>query len=270
MRLAVSHRTVYRFDAPIQGVVQSHRLWPCQCENQTVIGWKVAVAGGTHGAGFRDGAGDLVDTVSVRGRVEELAVEVTGEVETRDLAGVLRGHRETVPPAVYLRRTWATEADRAMTEMAEAAVAGRAGPLERAHALAGAVRAAVDYRPGETHAETTAAEAFAHGYGVCQDHAQVLVAAAISAGIPARYVAGYLFSDAGDAMAEASHAWAELYVADLGWVGFDAANQCCPDERYIRLGSGFDAQDAAPIRGLAHGVAAESLDVDVSVSQVQQ
>ncbi len=60
------------------------------------------------------------------------------------------------------------------------------------------------------------------------------------------------------------------YVPELGWVGFDASNEVCPDERYIRLGSGYDAVDAAPIRGVATGVGIERLDVDVTVEQVQQ
>ena len=69
---------------------------------------------------------------------------------------------------------------------------------------------------------------------------------------------------------QASHAWAEIWVAGLGWVGFDAANRCCPDDRYIRLGSGFDAAGAAPIRGVAQGTGEEAPDVSVAVQQVQQ
>ena len=69
--------------------------------------------------------------------------------------------------------------------------------------------------------------------------------------MPARYVTGYLFTE--DAEAEAAHAWAELHVDGLGWIGFDPANRCCPDERYIRLGSGRDAREAAPIRGVSRG-----------------
>jgi transglutaminase-like putative cysteine protease len=69
---------------------------------------------------------------------------------------------------------------------------------------------------------------------------------------------------------EAAHAWAELWVAGLGWVGFDPANRCCPDARYIRLGSGMDARDAAPIRGIARGMGAETMDVSVAIQSVQQ
>ncbi|MDF0600395.1 transglutaminase family protein [Psychromarinibacter sp. C21-152] len=270
MRLSVSHRTTYRFAEPVRDLVQSQRLQPADCENQRVVDWSVRAEGGQIGAGFRDGAGDWVQTLSMRGWVSGLTVEVAGEVETADLNGVLRGHRETVRPPVYLRHSRATRPSTGLRRLAEAAVAGEETGLGRAHALARTVTETIVYSPGETDAATTAAEALEHGYGVCQDQTHVLIAAALTLGIPARYVAGYLFSEGGDAMAEASHAWAELFLEGLGWVGFDPANACCPDARYIRLGSGFDAVDAAPIRGVAQGVATEYLDVEVNVAQVQQ
>lgn len=270
MRLTVSHRTRYMFGTPVRGVVQSLRLTPPDCGSQQVVDWSVSVAGGQLGAAFRDGAGDHVQTLTLRSEVDELSVEVAGVVETSDCGGVLTGHRETVPPPVYLRRTPTTRASQGIRDLADAAADAAAPVLERAHALARAVTGAVAYAPGETGAGTTAAEALDLGRGVCQDQAHVLIAAATCAGIPARYVAGYLFSASGETMAEASHAWAELHVPGLGWVGFDPANACCPDDRYIRLGSGYDALDAAPIRGLALGHAAERMEVEVNVAQAQQ
>jgi transglutaminase-like putative cysteine protease len=97
--------------------------------------------------------------------------------------------------------------------------------------------------------------------------AHALIAAAHGAGLPARYVTGYLLAGAGVEVGDAGHAWAEVFVEGLGWVGFDPANRCCPDERYVRLGSGRDAREAAPIRGLARGGGAEALDVAVEVAQ---
>ena len=120
--------------------------------------------------------------------------------------------------------------------------------------------------PGSTTADTTAAQALAQGEGVCQDHAHALIAAARAAGVPARYVSGYLQAGTG-VSDEAAHAWAELYVAGIGWIGFDPANECGPDARYIRLGSGYDAQDAAPIRGVARGPGREALEVSVTVTE---
>lgn len=268
MRLTVDHVTRYRYDAPVRSVVQSHRLQPSVYAGQRVLDWEVSVEGGTKGARHRDGAGDLVQGWTIAGPVTEIAVRVLGTVETEDLAGVLRGHRETVAPDCYLRETAPTRIDVALAGLA-ASVAG-ADRLALAHALSAAVADAIAYRPGVTHAHTTAAEALALGEGVCQDHAHALIACARVRDIPARYVSGYLFSDADGQAHEAAHAWAELHVPGLGWVGFDPANRSCPDARYIRLGSGFDAQDAAPIRGIARGGAGEDMDVTVAILQASQ
>lgn len=289
MRLSVRHTTCYRFDAPRQRVWQSHRLRPSLHAGQRVLNWQVTTPGGTEGARFTDGAGDDTCLVSLSGPVDSVTTEVAGEVETSDLAGVLRGHRERVPPLAYLRATRATRPTEAIRDLAGAAVRGidAGATLERAHALAGAVQGAVAYRPGTTHPQTSAGEALAAGEGVCQDHAHVLISAALACDLPARYVAGYLFSagteavqgaeatggpdaEAVAAQGEASHGWVEIHVPDLGWVGFDASNGCCPDARYIRLCSGYDAFDAAPIRGHGFGVGPETLDVTVAVSTVQQ
>lgn len=272
MRLKISHSSTYTFDPPMRGVAQSLRVWPSQFEGQQVIHWDVTVEGATRGSAFRDGAGDWTETATILGPVESVTVKVEGEIETHDLTGVLRGHRERVPPETYLRETRATRADLAIQELADGAVAGldESAVLERAHALSKAVEGAILYTPGETEESTTASEALGLGKGVCQDHAHVLIAAALHVGIPARYVTGYLYSSADGAGHEASHAWAELWVPDLGWLGLDAANGMCPDDQYVRLSSGFDAQDASPIRGVAQGQGEEALTVEVSVSQVSE
>lgn len=269
MLLQVDHVTLYRYEVPVRSAVQSHRLTPSACEGQRVLDWEVSVTGGTPGAGFRDGAGDVVQGWTVAGPVSEIAVTVRGRVETRDMAGVLRGPRESVPPEAYLRETPATALDHGLRALALSVQA--AERLDLCHRLAGAVAGAIAYAPGATHAHTTAAEALAQGQGVCQDHAHALIACARAQDIPARYVSGYLFADAEGAAHEAAHAWAELHVPGLGWVGFDPANRCCPDARYIRLGSGFDARSAAPIRGIARGPAGgEALDVRVAVLAAEQ
>lgn len=294
MRLRVHHVSHYSYAAPVRGVVQSHRLTPATFEGQKVLNWSVSVSGGVAGGSFRDGAGDRVQGWTVPGPVQQIEVAVTGEVETTDTAGVLRGLRESVPPEVYLRKSAATRPDAALRKLAAEVVAagGATDPLSLAHALAAAVSDAVVWRPGVTHAGTSASEALARGEGVCQDHAHVLICLARLRGLPARYVTGYLFGQA-DGQAEgqkqtqkqgrkaqqaqvqgaaedAAHAWAEVHIAGLGWVGFDPTNRTCPDARYIRLGSGLDAAEAAPIRGIARGDAPEALDVRVAIKDAAQ
>lgn len=271
MRLVIRHRTAYAFDAPIRFVTQSHRLTPAPSESQRPLEWSVAVEGAAFGASFVDGAGDRVTTMTLAGPVEAMEVLVEGIVETADTAGLLRGHRETIAPRVYLTPTPAIRSNAELVALARDAAAGAAegDALDRAHRLAAAVAEAIAYRPGVTHAHTTAAEALAQGEGVCQDHAHALIALAQSLDMPARYVTGYLLNRDDGAPEEANHAWAEVHVAGLGWVGFDPANRCCPDERYVRLGSGRDAAEAAPIRGVSRGAAEEAMEVAVSVAREQ-
>ncbi|PTV95589.1 transglutaminase-like putative cysteine protease [Rhodobacter aestuarii] len=270
MILTVNHVTTYEYDAPMRGAVQSLRLFPARFDGQRTIRWDVEVLGGTRGGSFRDGAGDKVEGWSIRGPVSEVTISVVGQVDTTDTAGVLRGHRETVSPLAYMRETTATWQSAEIRDLAHQAVEGASDTLDRAHRLSNAVAEAIAYRPGVTHAHTTAAEALAQGEGVCQDHAHALIACARALGLPARYVSGYLFAREDGEAHEAAHAWAEIWIESIGWIGFDPANQCCPDARFIRLGSGLDAREAAPIKGVAQGEGAERLEVTVALEQVQQ
>jgi transglutaminase-like putative cysteine protease len=269
MLLLIDHVTLYRYETPVRGVVQSHRLMPSSHEGQEILDWQVTVSGGMPGGSFRDGAGDVIQGWTVKGPVSEIEVRVRGRVQTRDTAGVLRGLKESVPVEAYLRATKLTEPAGGLGQLALRAEAADSA-LDKAHLLARIVAEQVAYRPGQTEAQTTASEALEAGEGVCQDHAHILCALARANGIPARYVSGYLLADGEGRAHEAAHAWAELHVAGLGWVGFDPANRCCPDARYVRLGSGLDAAEAAPIRGSARGLGAESLDVTVAVLATQQ
>ena len=270
MKLRISHETTYRYDQPIRNLVQSLRLTPSVFEGQRTHEWQIQVSGGVRGPGFRDGAGDWIEGWTVRGPVTEVTVHIEGRIDTRDTAGVLRGHRELINPLTYLRTSTVTAPDAGLRALAAEAGTTAQDQLDLAHRLSRAVSGAIAFRPGVTEAHTTAAEALALGEGVCQDHAHALIALARLSDMPARYVSGYLHSTIDGEPHDAAHAWAEIFVEGLGWIGFDAANSCCPDERYVRLGSGIDASDAAPIRGVALGNSAEELAVAVHVEELAQ
>lgn len=131
----------------------------------------------------------------------------------------------------------------------------------------GQMREAIPYRAGVTDSSTTAAAALAGKGGVCQDHAHVFIAAARARGVPARYVAGYLLAGEATHQQFETHAWAEAHVIGLGWVGFDVANGVSPTENYVRLCSGLDADDAAPVRGIVIGGGAGSVSADVRIAR---
>lgn len=266
MILTVRHCTRYAYAPPVAAVTMRLKLFPSRFDGQRVRRWKLTVNGDLVRPELRDSWGDEVATVFARGKLEALDIVAEGEVETTDLAGVLRGHRTPMRPAVCLRTTPRTEPNAAIRALAEAAAGAEGTALARAHRLRDLVSARIAYTPGTTDPATTAAAALEAGAGVCQDHAHVLIAAARSLGWPARYAAGYYLPSPDAAGDVATHAWAEIWVADLGWVGFDATNDLCPTDAYIRVCAGLDAYDAAPVRGHAEGVSEETLTVDVSIA----
>lgn len=277
MRLTIEHRTHYTYSDPVRFVVQSLKLTPSRHEGQQPLAWSVSAEGCTIAGAFKDGYGDEVLTLTCPEPRSEVDVLVRGEVLTHDTAGVLRGHVEQIHPRAFLRTTDLTTPDNNIRDLALAVAGqqgatqdGQLGTLDLAHALVDAIANAIAYVPGMTHAQTTAAQALEAGKGVCQDHAHVMISAARLLGLPARYVSGYLFSDASGATHEAAHGWAEICLDGLGWVGFDISNRCCPTEGYVRLGSGLDARDAAPIKGVHVGTADEAMDVSLIVHEAQQ
>jgi transglutaminase-like putative cysteine protease len=120
----------------------------------------------------------------------------------------------------------------------------------------------VRYMPGTTSVEDSAVQAFARGQGVCQDQAHVFIACCRSAGIPARYVSGYLCSV--DGSDSASHAWVDAWLEDAqGWLAIDVMHLKPKGERHCRLAVGRDYLDAAPVRGVRRGGGDEVMDVSV-------
>ena len=88
-----------------------------------------------------------------------------------------------------------------------------------------------------TDVTTTAEQALEIGAGVCQDHVHAFMSVARIFGF-LRVTSGYLMMET-DTIQTASHAWAEVYLDGLGWVGFDVSNAISPDQRYIKLASGL-------------------------------
>ena len=264
MRISIGHVSRYTYESPATYSIQTLRLTPPSFAGQRVLEWSISAPGIETATQFRDGFGNAAHLVTFVGSHSESLIIARGVVATEDKAGVVSGLVESAPLRTYLRqtpKTLAGERVRALT----ASVAAIQG-IERYHRLMALVSEAVEYTIGATSTHTSAEEALAIGRGVCQDHAHVFIAAARALGAPARYVNGYFVADT-DGPAEAHHAWAEVWVEDLGWAGFDPANGICPTDHYVRLATGLDAVSSAPIRGTRRGGTGEALDVIVDVQQ---
>lgn len=267
MRIRVVHETVYRYEQPARGLIQSLRLTPRDHDGQHVRHWRIEPSRDGRLGAREDGLGNVVHLFACEGPVDGLTLRVSGEVDTHDTGGVVRGTVERAPEVYYLRETGLTAADAAIKVFADEAAGGAADPLDALHRLLAAVHETVAYDTGPTAVTTTAAEAFALGRGVCQDLTHVFVASARHRGIPARYVSGYFRRDDGVVDQEAGHGWAEALVPNLGWVGFDPANKICTTDAHLRLAVGLDYDGAAPIRGSRRGGGPEILSVSLRVEE---
>lgn len=267
MRLIVRHETVYSFETPATGVIQTLRLYPRSHEGQHIVRWRLDIDRDCRLRSAEDAFGNQTHVFAVEGSIDSLTVLVEGEVDTQDTNGLVRGAIERFPPALYLRETPLTAPDADIAAFAaEASAKADGDTLGALHAILDGLHETMAFDTGPTDATTTAAEAFRLKKGVCQDLTHVFLVAARSLRIPARYVGGYFRRDDGATEQEAGHAWAEAYVPDLGWVGFDPANGQCPTEAHIRVSLGLDYLGAAPVRGSRYGGAGETLAVSVSVT----
>ncbi|WHO37618.1 transglutaminase family protein [Sphingobium sp. AP49] len=266
MKLLVRHQTVYGYPASVGRVAMRLKLVPVDTPGQNVHDWQVSINGEPL-TNFRPNSYGEMEAVWVRhDRLDQAVIIAEGLVETRETHGIGGLPQCRVDARYFLRSTPLTRPSDAIRAMV-AALPEEDGPLAQLHALSAAVSDAVHYRPGVTGAETTAAEAFALGAGVCQDHAQIFLAGARLLGVSARYVSGYLLAGEGDL--HETHGWAEALVPGLGWIGFDPSNRVCITERYLRLASGLDADEAAPIRGSVTVAGDISIDADVRIAQAE-
>ena len=264
MRLTIRHTTRYAFEKPASFGLQQLRKTPKSTHQQTVRHWSTEIEGGRKELQFEDHHNNTVELLSFEKGTTELVVRCAGEVDIVETHGVVGAHIGPAPLWLYQMVTPRTRAAQGAKALVRA-VKGDTG-LDRLHALLATINDTIDYEIGASWSDWTAEEAIAAGKGVCQDHAHVFIACAREMGFPARYVSGYLMLN--DRIEQdAMHAWAEAHVDGLGWVGFDPSNGISPDARYVRVATGLDYSDAAPVTGLRVGGTGEALSVEIEVAQ---
>lgn len=264
MRLTIHHTTRYSFDEPVPFGLQQLRKTPKNAPNQHVLEWHTRVTGGRKELSFEDHHHNVIELISFGSEVTTLELVSEGRVEINDTHGVVGRHRGPSPLWLYTRATQLTEARAGVHELISDL--DDRDTVEMLHQLSDRIRRKVPYEIGVSHTGWSAEDAIGAACGVCQDHAHVFISCARKLGLPARYVSGYLMLNDRTAQ-DAMHAWAEAYVDGLGWVGFDVSNGISPDARYVRVATGLDYRDAAPVSGMRIGGAGEVLEVQIEVVQ---
>lgn len=131
-----------------------------------------------------------------------------------------------------------------------------------------------EYDPTATVLQTPTVDVLRRRRGVCQDFAHLQISCLRSLGLAARYVSGYLLTDAPPGAtklvgADASHAWISVFCPGRGWVDFDPTNNCIPQHRHLTAAWGRDYGDVAPIRGVYIGGGRHTMSVAVDVVEVK-
>lgn len=266
MRLRIEHTTRYEYSKPVSHGLQRLRLTPKSSHGQKVLEWRMELTGARPEAEYDDHNCNRTSLISVEPGVTSIAVRCHGLVATSNGSGVIGQHSGHMPMWAFLGQSQLTRPGPKVRALMAGIDAPRGDALAVLHRLSARVLEQVAYAPGETQVHTSGEEAAVLGMGVCQDHAHIFIGAARALGVPARYVSGYLMmNDRIDQ--EAGHAWAEAHVEGLGWVGFDVSNGISPDERYVRVATGRDYREAAPITGLSYGAGESLLQVRLAVEQ---
>ena len=277
-RLRIKHTTGFHYEGEVTASYNEARMLPVSSDGQLVLFSNLEISPLSAGHNYVDYWGSRVSTFEILSPHRELALTATSLVEVRpkvhlphtvswdDLAAVAEQKTEYVEQRGQTRRT---EPPAEVVALARDIADGCASPCEAAEQICVAIGNSVEYMQGVTGVTTTAAEAWEHRKGVCQDIAHLAIGALRAVGIPARYVSGYLHPKPNAAIGETvmgeSHAWVEWFCGE--WRGYDPTNLIDIGDRHVTVGRGRDYNDVPPLRGVYAGPFKSALFVRVEITR---
>jgi len=276
-RIGIVHTTRMTYSGEARASYNEARMTPPTMARQTVLATTVRT--GSHAPiwPYRDYWGSTVSAFDVQEPHHELLVQASATVQTS-------APRRATPPLPWAELRQRAAASSALEflsctprttmrpEVEEEVAAWVVGaePAEAAGEIIKLVNGRVAYQPGSTGVHTGAQEAWDARSGVCQDMAHISVALLRAAGLPSRYVSGYLHPDPkagpGHAVAGQSHAWIEYWTGE--WIACDPTSLAPVGERHVVVGRGRDYSDVSPLKGIYSGAPSVAMDVTVEVTRL--
>jgi len=283
-RLEVYHRTVYRYDQPVERSMHLFRLIPMHDRTQTVLQHSLDVSVEGQSREYDDAFGNRVRRLRVDRPFTEMVIEARSRVELLDtdpLAFRPLRARSSFPLvwmpwqrnqlAPYLLPPELPESELTdLTDYAMTFVTRNDYDLfDTLLDLNATIFKEYRYVQGSTTVATTPFQVYASHRGVCQDFSNLFICLMRLLGVPARYMCGYVYTgpkNANRPQSEASHAWVQVYLPEVGWCGFDPTNGILTQTDHVRVACGRTYADATPTSGaLFVGGGAEKLEVEVRV-----
>jgi len=278
-RLRIEHTTSVRYQGPVLTSFNEARMTPLTLPTQTTLESRVTAGPGVPVWTYNDYWGTYVSVFDLPDAHDGLQIRAIATVETEGPADIpAQGRLDWAPLRAagsqgrLLEFMLPTPLTTVTPEIA-ATVTGdlrSVSPDEAAGVISSRVRERVSYMPGATGVRTDAQEAWDKGQGVCQDMAHVTVALLRDAGLPARYVSGYLHPDTkarpGSTAVGQSHAWVEYWAGS--WTALDPTSGAPVGERHVVVARGRDYGDVPPLKGIYHGPPESTMTVTVEVTRL--
>jgi len=296
MIYSVTHATRHLYQSPVTNSLNELRLTPRSLPQQA----KDGLAGGPSGQqlreiniviepepanwqGRKDYFGNEVTTVAVYEPHRRLMIEARSMVEVqpalqpvssgasweeaRDMVAS-QSNDETIAAVEYIFDSPFVLSGAELAQFAQPTFTPGRPLVAALGELSHRIHSEFKYQPNSTSIEMPLLEVLRNRQGVCQDFAHVMIGALRSLRLPARYTSGYLRSSPGIQGAEASHAWVSAYVPGCGWLNYDPTNDVVPSEGHVTLAWGRDYGDVTPVKGVALGGGAHSIEVEVRVTPI--
>ena len=280
MRYSIRHVTRFTYESPITESVMEARMQPRTDNLQRCLQFSLLTNPSSRVMTYRDHDNNVVHHFNIPGRHARLTVTAEALVECQ----AMRPLPHRLGPAAWSRvdamatggQWWEYLSSSTFVLQTPALTALRQeiglergnDPLVAMRRLMGEMYARFEYSPRSTRVDSPIDEALETRKGVCQDFAHIFLSLVRPLGIPARYVSGYLFhtTESRDRSSDgATHAWVEVLLPDLGWVGLDPTNNLIAEDRHIRVAVGRDYADVPPTRGVFKGTTTVRSELSVSV-----
>jgi transglutaminase-like putative cysteine protease len=287
--LAIHHITTYSYDQPITRSSHRTHLRPIHDWKQSVKSYTLSIdpqPDGGQAMDIEDVFGNFAAKFDITSPYSQLTIDAQSEVQVLDVDPFDFVQSLKLRPAfplvwmpweLKMLQPYLTPQELPDTQLKEIydyamgfAQRNRNDVMETLFDINLTLFRDFQYVPGSTSLSTTAFDVFSTRKGVCQDFSNLFIAMARLLSIPARYVCGYVFTgNVGDRRgSDASHAWVQLYIPDVGWKGFDPTNGILPNLDHVRVAYGRNYRDTAPTTGTLYSPANETMCVTVEVQDL--
>ncbi len=291
MLFRVTHITDYRYGEPVAEAYLELRLTPPNREVQNVREHRLMIEPASRTSEYRDYFGNEVSFLSLPYRHSRLTIRSEAIVQTlssalpaENLNLTIQESRQILTGSLsivfdYLQPTDMVKIGRESVQWAKRYLNGRTTLREGLEALNKAIHESFQYRKGATNFSTDVGSIWRDRIGVCQDFAHIMLSVLRTAGLPARYVCGYIETapirtENGQSKrligSVATHAWVEVLVPGQQWVALDPTNNRWCGEQHISVSFGRDASEASPIRGTFKGTGRQTMKVQVKVNRLKK